>query len=183
MVSKSERRRQLREQKELKRLEKKPLEVKKILAPKIPSSSAAPVVVKKPVYTHGMPRYPFQMTHDFALEDREGAWSWENGNRDWHATVGEAHVRDYLDAYMTKTWQEIQQENVVKAGGKNERRNKHYPLSAIKTEAYNRLVSLNLDDRDEIFRFRMTNLERIYGFITGINFQTVWYDANHEICK
>lgn len=83
---------------------------------------------------------------------------------------------------MGKTWADIEAETTVKAGDRTDKKHKTYDQSAICQEARQRLVELELDDQDRIFRFRMSNKRRLYGFIFGITFETVWYDAEHKIC-
>jgi hypothetical protein len=42
------------------------------------------------------------------------------------------------------------------------------------------LADLEKDDNDEIFRFRMSNLERLYGFIRAADFEVIWFDPTHQ---
>jgi hypothetical protein len=182
--NKSEKRLARNALRQAKEAEKKPLAIKNILAARKPHQTVAPEVKRVPVsYKPGESRFPHMMLYEKDLEDRNGSWSW-GSERDWHPTPGNAAIYGYLDAYKNKTWAEIDAEMVGKknASKKNDQRNKSYPLSAICSEAFERIVHLELDDQETIFRFRMSGEERLYGFIFGITFKTVWYDELHLVC-
>lgn len=38
------------------------------------------------------------------------------------------------------------------------------------------------DDFDEMFRFRLGNLERLWGVIRDGVFYAIWWDPNHQVC-
>lgn len=48
-------------------------------------------------------------------------------------------------------------------------------------EATRRLQALRLDDFDELFRFRLGNLPRLWGILDGDIFYPVWWDPDHEV--
>lgn len=49
-------------------------------------------------------------------------------------------------------------------------------------EARKRIEHLNLDDVDELWRFRLTGLQRLWGIREGERFKILWWDPKHEIC-
>jgi hypothetical protein len=136
---------------------------------------AAPAVAKKIKTTPLGLRSDCFMSWGCDREDREGAWSW-SVSRDWGDELSSSYIYPFLQAYTNKTWGQIEAECTTRG-----KRNKAYPLGKLKQEAQDRLVELELDDRDFIFRFRMTRLERLYGFIIDHVFNTVWFDPTHEI--
>lgn len=168
----------------LKEAEKRAVSVAKILAnTKSPVSIAQNAPRKVPVdgaIIGG--NFNYLVNISSAKEDRDGSWSWKI-DRDWHKTPKKIEVETFLAEYdQVKTWRDVAEE---KCAGKEEAvKKKHvfYPLSAIVKEAQDRIIDLKLDDYDEIFRFRLANKERLYGFVNGATFVTVWFDPTHEIC-
>ena len=164
---------------------KQPAEVEKILLKGKEPVSVAEVEIQKippsaePKQTGGI--FSATCIVNTSIEDRSGEWSWGVA-RDWHVDPGREQIDNFLRYYnKVKTWREIFEEKTV---GKQEVvKPKHvkYDTCEICTEANNRLIDLKLDDNDEIFRFRMSNRERLYGFLFGNVFSTVWYDPTHDI--
>jgi hypothetical protein len=185
-VSRREKRIAAKEEKQQLRGEKRAVEVAKILArgkhsseADSPKRSTAKLPTQTANPTGGIFGQLCRVSSD--KEDRDGRWSW-GIDRNWHASHGEKHVSSFLVNYDgTKTWREIFEEKAVGKGEQIKPRHVKYPIEAICTEAVKRLEERQLDDQDEIFRFRMTNLERLYGFIIGASFATVWFDPTHEI--
>lgn len=185
-MSRREKRIAAKEEKQQLRDEKRAVEVAKILAGGKEASEAAssrkstnksPSQIANP--TGGIFSQLCRVSND--KEDRDGRWSW-GVDRNWQATHGEEHVSSFLANYQgKKTWREIFEEKTVGKGEQIKPRHVRYPIEAICTEAVKRLEEMQLDDQDEIFRFRMTNLERLYGFIIGTSFATVWFDPTHKI--
>ena len=163
--------------------EKRAYSVEKILEKKAPYQSVRPEPKKIPVeYRAGESRYPFFLKYSKDREDRDGSWTWGQP-RDWHPAPGNNLVYNYLNGYKLKTWAEIHAEVVgkKKRGGKTDIRHKFYTQGQLCEEAQYRLIELKLDDIETIFRFRMSGKQRLFGFILGITFNTVWYDRLHKI--
>lgn len=120
-------------------------------------------------------RLDMRMEYARDLEDREDEWSWRV-KRDWGDAFWTRTLEPYLNHYATKLWKDIEAELASRS-----KRHKSYPTAAICSEAYARLRTLNLDDQERIFRFRMTGPHRLYGFRFGHVFKTVWFDPTHQI--
>lgn len=121
-------------------------------------------------------RYHLRMSWSVDLEDRKGRWSW-GVNRDWGDKLSNSLIYPFLVGCERDTWGRLES---LKAGGNH--RHMSYDVSQIRKEARDRLVELELDDQENIFRFRMTGAERLYGFIMGTSvFYTVWFDPTHDI--
>jgi len=178
--SRREKRLALQQAKAKEREEGHEAEVAKLLS-KQPKQTTTPKLKKAPKeYRRGEPRYPHRMLYTTDLEDREGAWSW-GVVRDWHPDPGNDYIYNFLNGYRVKTWREIHEETVTKGRHNVTARNISYPIDRIRDEAQQRLVVLQLDDQDEIFRFRMSGRRRLFGFIFDTTFKTVWHDPNHAI--
>ncbi|MFB7831994.1 hypothetical protein [Streptomyces sp. NPDC056056] len=114
------------------------------------------------------------------LLDREhaGSWSWSIDD----ATL--TKIIALLTEMERLTWREIRAQLT---GGQLRRGPKHkpIPLSSLCKEAQDRLQHLNLDDLEELFRFRTGNMERLWGVIKGDSprvFYPIWWDPLHQVC-
>lgn len=161
--------------------EKKAITVAKIIGDaKKPVSIEVAAPSKTPVTTEGAGNFNKLVEFSSSNEDRKGQWSW-GVDRNWHPNPGDEHVEAFVASYhQVKTWRDVMEE---KSYGKNGVKKKHvsYPVSSITKEARDRLKAIEMDDYEEIFRFRMTNLERLYGFVVGATFITVWFDPTHKV--
>lgn len=160
---------------------KKAITVAKILGEtKCPHSIAIDPPAKQPVVGTPPGIFAQPVTISSSKEDRVGVWSW-NVPRNWNPTPGDAHVGAFISSYHeVKTWREVYSETMERRG-KIRKKHVSYPVSSITKEARQRLAQLQMDDHEEIFRFRMSNLERLYGVVVGATFITVWYDPTHKI--
>jgi hypothetical protein len=155
-------------------------EVQQILAIKTPLEASSATTQKIPAECKiGESNADYLMVYTTDNEDRNGTWSW-GVQRNWHPVPGNAHVYGYLNNYTNKTWNEIRAE---RWGYRQKKRHVGYDVSAICEEAKYRLLELELDEFTEIFRFRMTARQRLYGLIQGAYFLVLWYDPTHEIYK
>ena len=103
--------------------------------------------------------------------EHAGKWSW--------AVDGEAlqRILAFLAEMEKTTWADI-----VSRGAGNGRRMHHaQPIESLCPEARARLRQLNLDDRDEMFRFRLGGKLRLWGFLDGDIFYPVWWDPDHKV--
>ncbi|MFS8103699.1 hypothetical protein LFM09_41915 [Lentzea alba] len=59
---------------------------------------------------------------------------------------------------------------------------KDYDIESLPTKAaQERLVELELDDRDRISRLQIGGKQRLYGFREASRFYAVWWDPEHEV--
>ncbi|WP_328746342.1 hypothetical protein OHT57_12550 [Streptomyces sp. NBC_00285] len=110
--------------------------------------------------------------------DHDGSWSWKITDQTLIKIV------DFMATMERLTWREIRQ---MQTGGDRRRGPKHksIPRNHLCKEAQERLVELNLDDFDELFRFRTGNMERLWGVLIGDNpriFYPIWWDPEHKVC-
>jgi hypothetical protein len=112
----------------------------------------------------------------FALMDRGYAGEWG-----WHL-LGEADGKKLLDQICDlarSTWIEIRAQRV-----EGRLRNHSQKVSTLCRDAQQRLTVLHYDDiSDEMFRFRLQNTWRLWGFELGNGvFYAVWWDPTHKVC-
>ena len=127
------------------------------------------------------PVYDQLIVFSYDKKDCDGTWSW-GMSRNWeeeneYKTKIEEFHKNY---HNNKSWGEALEETT---GPPNKRRKKHvfYPLDRIIKEAHNRLVELNMDDFESIFRFRLSGKFRFFGCVIGNVFLVIWHYPNHEI--
>jgi hypothetical protein len=90
----------------------------------------------------------------------------------------------FLTEMERLTWKQIREQMT---GGERRRGAKHksIPVDSLCSEAQARLRDLQLDDSDELFRFRLGNMERLWGVLTPDNprvFYPIWWDPDHKVC-
>ena len=107
--------------------------------------------------------------------DIKGEWSWGQ-KRSWGKSTWNEIIFPHISSYKEKTWLEIENE----VSGKH-KRNKSYTIDKICHEAQRRLGEIQLEDLDEIFRFRLASRQRLYGFRICEVFFILWWDPDHKI--
>ncbi|GHE31157.1 hypothetical protein GCM10017778_11980 [Streptomyces vinaceus] len=114
-----------------------------------------------------------------ALLDREhdGSWSWKITDQTLLKIV------NFLSEMERLTWREIRQQQT--GGRRRGPKHKTIPRNHLCKEAQDRLVELQLDDFDELFRFRTGNMERLWGVLSSDSpriFYPIWWDPDHKVC-
>lgn len=103
-----------------------------------------------------------------------GNWSWQ---------VSEATLRDITELLTQMerlTW--IQVRNLMTGGRRRGPLHKVIPVKHLCPEAQQRLEELQLDDLDELFRFRRGNYQRLWGIVSDSVFYALWWDEGHKVC-
>lgn len=98
---------------------------------------------------------------------------------------GFVHADDLYTSVICKlkdfegmTWNEILKASGAKAHGNNS----HYEnVAELIPEAQKRWKELKLEEYDQAFSLRLTNLHRLYGILQDGVFRVVWFDQKHEI--
>jgi hypothetical protein len=107
------------------------------------------------------------------LEHVEG-WSW---------AIDEASLRKivaFLAEMERLTWKEVRAQ--LTGGRRRGAKHKYIPADHLCPTAQRRLGELELDDFDEMFRFRLGNFERLWGVIRDGVFYAIWWDPRHQVC-
>jgi hypothetical protein len=104
-----------------------------------------------------------------------GAWTWPTAEE-----AGE--LLQFLCDIGCLSWAEVKSQLFNSKSGSHKKH--HYQgIDTLCREAQARIAQLHLDERfgDEIFRFRVGNRKRLWGFITNGVFYILWWDADHLV--
>ena len=101
--------------------------------------------------------------------DLNGPWGLEKIN----SVKVLKNLHEKLKNYSKRTWEEIISDN---------NNNASIPVKKFIRNARKRLVKIKLDDHDELFHFRLSGKERLWGFRNSNYFYIIWWDPYHEIC-
>ncbi len=122
----------------------------------------------------------FQMQMSWTIEYRDCEGTWSSGTvRQWSDGDWGDNIHPKLLDWSKLTWAEIEKQ-VTGNEGKRHRMHHSMPVDVLLEEAQDRL--LEIDQVEEtIFRFRLGNLPRLWGFRRVADFQVLWFDPKHEI--
>jgi hypothetical protein len=110
--------------------------------------------------------------------DVEGIWSWGD-NRQWSMQDWNNTIFPSLLQFERLTWAEIYAQ---RTGGRHRHKKNHdMDLNIIAAEAFDRWFELGLDDHETLFRFKLGNDPRLWGFKIHNKFFIVWWDKKHKI--
>ena len=133
------------------------------------------IVLKKQAVSYPVQsRIRMYMRWSTERKDVLGRWSW--GARRWTRKVWKLEMLPFLLDCEKKKWFELELE---KSDG--DKKHKGYVVNKICSEAQRRLLEIKLDDLDHIFRFRLSNKQRMYGFLIQHVFYVLWWDPEHNI--
>jgi hypothetical protein len=106
--------------------------------------------------------------------DCQGDWSW--GPRTWTFEAWDSVILPKLRSFETMKWREIEAANTDSG------HRMHHSMSAdvIRDECQTRLLELEKVD-DDIYRFRLGNRRRLWGFRIVQVFELLWYDPLHSV--
>jgi hypothetical protein len=95
---------------------------------------------------------------------------------EWGWTMEDAErILDFLRTVSQSKWHEL----MAMTAGRHKRH--HWqPVKSLDDPAKDRLAQLHWD-MDDIFRFRSSGKERLWGFIDGDLFYPIWWDPNHRV--
>ena len=140
-------------------------------------NALAEQVSDREVRTGADPGSVYQMKMEWNIDsaDREESWSWGVA-RDWGDEAWNDTLKPKLLSFQEMLWREIE------AATTNTGHHMHHSMSrdSICAEAQARLDYLQNDEED-IYRFRLGNLKRLWGFRTVNVFEVLWYDPQHRI--
>lgn len=101
--------------------------------------------------------------------DVDGPWGREKLDFDTLINVIFPKLRDY----ESMPWGGIEKDRAY---------NHHVLTNRLIKKARDRLVKFKLDDVDELFRFRVSGKQRIWGIREFDAFKILWWDPDHEVC-
>ena len=106
-----------------------------------------------------------QITISFSLFDHATEWCKEYDSGSLFHVVAKK-----LRNYESMRWTEIIA------------RDHSVPLGKLVPRARRRLIELKLDDVDELWRFKLNGLKRLWGIRVGDCFYALWWDPEHAVC-
>lgn len=135
---------------------------------------------KKAVRVGANPDSVFHMQMTWTVEHRDCKGAWSSGTaRQWSDGDWDGNIHPKLTEWSRLTWAEIDT-HVTGNEGKRHKMHHSMAVDAILDEAQLRLI--DLDKLEEtIFRFRLGNLPRLWGFRRVGEFHVLWFDPKHEI--
>jgi hypothetical protein len=104
----------------------------------------------------------------FSALDEDGPW----GKSRLTDGVVWSDILPKIRSFEAMTWAELEAD-----------RKKHHsvPVAKFIKLARDRIDDIGLDV-DELFRFRLTGLQRLWGIRDRDRFKIIWWDPKHEIC-
>jgi hypothetical protein len=121
-------------------------------------------------------RFGAPVTLCITKADREGSWSWKE-NRNWSDSEWNTDIHPHFEEFMQKTWGDID----AAASGSGHKMHHDHQVSDLVKEARRRWKKLDLEQFDSVFRFRLGNKRRAWGYIVQAHFFMVWWERNHRI--
>lgn len=82
-----------------------------------------------------------------------------------------------MNEFSQMTWGHID----TFGSGSGHKMHHSQPLDAISAEAQARWMQLDLEQFDSLFRFRLGNTRRVWGFVLQAHFFMVWSERHHKI--
>lgn len=108
--------------------------------------------------------------------DLADTWSWGE-QRAWLQREWDEVIHPSLEAFTRLTWREIDSHS----SDSGHKKHHDHEISDLIQEAQQRWSALGLEQFETVFRFRLGNTERVWGFIIQAHFHIVWWDRRHSI--
>ena len=123
-------------------------------------------------------RFSSKVTWCTSKADIFDCWSWGE-SREWSATEWNTEIEPKFTDFAKLTWKEIDSFS----SDTGHKMHHSHELNDLHDEAQIRwLLDLELDEfSDNIFRFRLGNTQRAWGYILQAHFFLVWYERKHII--
>lgn len=116
-------------------------------------------------------------TFSFRHADRAyaGAWSWPTD-------AEAAQLLNFICEMEKLTWVEIKSQ-MTSTRRATHRKHHYQDVTGLCAAARERITELKLDEimPDEVFRFRLGNTVRLWGFLVEGVFYVLWWDADHKV--
>jgi len=161
--------RKLRQDEQSARLRERPENVAAVRAEKAPSER----VVRYGADPGSI--YHMSMAWNTDRADRKDSWSWGH-EREWGYPAWNTIIHPKLKQFEQLLWREVESFNT----DTGHRMHHSMEVDSICSESQVRLGDLGFD-HDEIYRFRLGNKRRLWGFRFLNVFEILWYDPDHNI--
>ncbi|BBQ51281.1 hypothetical protein WP2S18C03_03620 [Aeromonas veronii] len=108
--------------------------------------------------------------------DLEDIWSWGE-HRAWEQHEWDEVIHPPFKDFAKLTWKEIDSHS----SDTGHKKHHDHGVSDLIEEAQQRWRDLDLEQFETVFRFRLGNTGRVWGFIVQAHFHIVWWDRKHSI--
>lgn len=140
------------------------------------SPAVNPAVSEKPKEVKASHSFQNLVTWDIKKADKEGKWSWHEC-RQWTVDEWNNDIEPLFKDFCQKTWSQIDQ---LSSGSGHKMHHSQEVADLIK-EAQKRWKKLKLEQFDTVFRFRLSNKKRAWGYVLQSCFFFVWWERHHKI--
>jgi hypothetical protein len=134
------------------------------------------VIPQQPIAVHNGSQMGLMVSWCIRKCDHHGTWTWDEP-RAWETKEWEDVIRPAMLEFEKLTWGDIDQQ----ASGAGHKLHHFQELANISSEAQERWVELGHEEFDTLFRFRMGNKRRFWGFVVQGHFFSVWWERQHKI--
>lgn len=121
-------------------------------------------------------RFSSPVTWCITKADQEDEWSWGE-KRAWEQAEWDDVINPPFDEFAKLTWREVD----THSSDKGHKMHHGHEISDLLQEAQQRWKNLDYEQYDTVFRFRIGNTGRVWGFILQAHFHIVWWDRYHNI--
>jgi hypothetical protein len=137
---------------------------------------AAANTPRSPKATQDGSRFGSRVTWCISKADRIDQWSWGE-SRDWLEDEWVSVIEPAFVSFEKLTWGDID-----KFSSETGHKMHHgHEIGDLITEAQRRWLSLELEQYETIFRFRLGGTRRAWGFLVQSHFHFVWWDREHSL--
>lgn len=135
---------------------------------------------QKAVRLGANPGSVFQTAMTWTIDGADCGGEWSSGTvRQWSEECWSQEIQPKLNEWSKLTWAEI--DNLITGNdGKRHKMHHSMPVDALLDEAQKRLTELQKVE-ESMFRFRLGNKPRLWGFRRVSVFHVFWHDPEHEI--
>lgn len=150
---------------------------------KLPNNSLEPKILnnvtttQSPIHSQNPDDY-LSLTVEFYLthKDVNDSWSWGLDRAQLDSDFTDI-IKPYLEHPKNTKWGKLMGERY---GRKNKTKHHHMYVTGIQEEVQDRWKYLELE-HPELFTFRMSGKERIWGYRNFNKFFIVWWDPKHQL--
>ncbi|MGL5092456.1 MAG: hypothetical protein ACRC8B_16250 [Aeromonas sobria] len=137
---------------------------------------AAATAEKAPKAIKDGSRFSSRVTWCDTRADLKDSWSWGE-LRAWEKHEWDEIIHPPFKDFAKLTWKEIDSHS----SDTGHKKHHDHGVGDLIEEAQQRWRDLDLEQFETVFRFRLGNTERVWGFIVQAHFHIVWWDREHSI--
>lgn len=108
--------------------------------------------------------------------DGIGEWTWGEP-RAWQEAEWAEDIEPKFKEFQQLSWKEV----MAMSSDTGHNMHHHQDLDTLAEEAQSRWMALDLEQYDNLFRFRLGNKKRAWGIVVQAHFFMVWWERDHKI--